>query len=867
MAAKSREDIILEGIGITKSTRPLHVRLFEQLWKNWQLSLFVMGVVVTLIAAGLANYHRLKLRIAPEERFEMILSAFNRAEYERVFYALEEFVDEYPNHDYAGKAKYLLAETRYLQIRQSGTATEADYNNVRGLFVESLGEDLTFFDKLMVRLRVAQCYHRMGWIKRAVADMEALFRHFPEHEAEIGLPLAQVYLDAGEYQKALAFVQDEYADAPDFKKTERLQVKGETLYQMGRLDEAEVVLDQLVSKISDAILERENRMRHVAREILDDRKKAVEEVEQAYDKAVTDYRALPLYRRLWTKSPERNAVKVFDPSDKIRGELHHYRVLEKDANFTAAHVYLLQARFDDALTALADARGVYPYHGRNIDSLFVEGNAYMKMAKHTRAIETFQMLEYKYPHTKEAHAARVRISDAYLAMGDMQKALGGAQENGALKLKSHQVGYVFSLPGVRGEIANNKWLDSKRLAKDLHRITEYFYRKDDLDRAILAITILLENVPATNEDYVLKAKLYEEKARRFLEEADKMLVVDAALREEKKMSAFRAYFDAGNTYMDLVKGKTTGLQFSDAMWFAAEAFDDARFIPGALQTIDRFITSSVGDQRMSWAKYRRGVYYQKLGLYQEAIQAFRSNAEQYSRNFYGHLSRYEEGMCYLYRDRRNADGYPDLDSAVRVFAAIIADRNIFPNSQIWKDSYFNLGEIFYRQGDYAQARRYLEKVLARYPLDARTGYSRFLLAKTLERIEDYPAACKQFAQAVREIEMSNNSDERLLEEAYMSLANCFFALKNYQEAMRYYQISADRFLRSKDAIWALFQIGNCYQGMGDVADASVAYARAKWMLDQRKKKGRESTPAYWRQMLDWLEQYAEWEVASGGRNT
>ncbi len=128
-------------------------------------------------------------------------------------------------------------------------------------------------------------------------------------------------------------------------------------------------------------------------------------------------------------------------------------------------------------------------------------------------------------------------------------------------------------------------------------------------------------------------------------------------------------------------------------------------------------------------------------------------------------------------------------------------------------AYFWLGESYYKQDEYENAIREYKNFL--YVSEAKsTSYysaSYYNIGYANYKLAEYEQA-KTYFDRYLELEKQNKPTNRLY-DVIVRLADCNFALKDYQEALKYYKLTVTQ--KSQEVVYALFQEATLFGLLGD----------------------------------------------------
>lgn len=207
-------------------------------------------------------------------------------------------------------------------------------------------------------------------------------------------------------------------------------------------------------------------------------------------------------------------------------------------------------------------------------------------------------------------------------------------------------------------------------------------------------------------------------------------------------------------------------------------------------------------------KYPKGTYKQEaLGLlgevfffarnYKESVAYFESAQLKDERS----LSAYQRSCYYYGLDLYQKRAYKEADIYFRKGLNQAYDPNITAGCNYW------YAESLFRQGHYAESARQFQSFLD-MPLNPRPVYYKdawYGLGWALLKQEKAMDAAESFIRFLNAAQPKTNSD--MYFDALLRTGDCEFSLKNYKEALRYFQEAVQLSIPQTDyALWRIAQI-------------------------------------------------------------
>lgn len=303
--------------------------------------------------------------------------------------------------------------------------------------------------------------------------------------------------------------------------------------------------------------------------------------------------------------------------------------------------------------------------------------------------------------------------------------------------------------------------------------------------------------------------------------------------------------------------------YADSLWRAADSFDRAGDVEGAVAGFRQFIGDLPTDNRSAEARYRLAQSYQARGdlplaaqLYEELI-ASRSDGQA--------AGPYADASYVPLAQTLLADDDPSNDArAEQLLQRVLGGALGGPDTRVYREALLALGQHYYSTADVAghaelaienltqfldraeaEPKSYEERDIdsAIYGLADSCRISAQGIAKTLGdampeglrmdrdrvRRERLGKAAELFAKVRDRLEGREHPtalDELRLRNSYFYIGDTTFDLAKYDEAIRMYDSARERYSRDPASLVALTQIVAAYLALGDMDRARATNARA-----------------------------------------
>jgi tetratricopeptide (TPR) repeat protein len=644
----------------------------------------------------------------------------------------------------------------------------------------------------------------------------------------------------------------------------RKQRLADTLVALGRIDEALIIVEQLRSDNEPARLRYRIIRRIIERQhnrLSATRPDALAELLERFRIEVAQETDVKLRRdeEIWLV--ELRARQMLDVGDPLRANdyLAKQMIFLKDRgarDLDLMGLVILYARsFQDA-GELPEARRWFLYaqskldttDALNADVLVGLGQLDLSQTGDVQAAKQhFSRAESEFAETDPTKPAFHTHLRALIGLGDSEAKLGADPE--AIESFSRAVQLLSQSPE-----------DTADLRQDLIDVVrshyEASYDRRDFELALAYLSVV-SPLPDTPTSILIEfAGVHEQigRQKQGLAAADgtgtgaptrdsrRLLNQEAALHFGRSAEYYRRHAHAVTITDDEQHGRS--------LWKAAENFDHAQLWKDAIEVYAEFRKGRPNDPRVLEATHRLGRAYMADGQYRAAADLFRDLVENHPRGPVTYDSLVPLAQCYM------ATG--DIDAARRVLLQVVTQHPaITPQSPQYRDAVIELGELHYRQKEYADAIARLDEAVQRYGDMPQSALLRFkladayrqsvieiqrelqepmpqskLLARQAERARRLEQAGVLFSQVITELEskpeVERSPAERLsLRNSYFYRADCAYDLGNWEHAINLYDLAAKRFDSHPASLVALVQIVNAYCEMQNYQAAAAANRRAR----------------------------------------
>lgn len=437
-----------------------------------------------------------------------------------------------------------------------------------------------------------------------------------------------------------------------------------------------------------------------------------------------------------------------------------------------------QGNLDAALVHFQQVYRSYPDAELAPAALYAEGVTHVQREEYPRATDAFEQLAEQYPNSGFAQNLGTVLGEVYYRLEDYDVAAEELEQR---------------LPD----------LEEAERTRALFLLGESYNQLDRPEAARSWYQQVLDEAP--NGSYAAPARFglawqyyqseeYENAASTF----EEMRSADAPL-------GTRA------TYYEAVNRALLGQQEQSLQLYQRvldEASDDrlqaeARYEIGllhyqqedygaAVEALRPLTEEPASESRVGDAFYWLGNAYLASDQLDSALEAYSEAIDRGAASASARIEvRFQKGWT-LYQDGR----YAEAGSEFRALA------EEHPDTDRGQDALFWGADTNYQQGEYAQARTLLQRYLNTDPEGTRRARAQYALAWTHFKERQFERAARQFRQFLSTYESPSNSSVPYRQDAQLRLADSYFALKQYEDAISVYERAG-----GDGAEYALYQKG------------------------------------------------------------
>lgn len=801
------------------ATRPRGLKMLMR-----PIPLLIIALVGGLL--GLGIYWAVRPgRASPANALQQALEHLDKRENSEAQELAQKLEDKgYKDQEFPGGVAFVLGVAAFREAAEIEEANREQKYLVATAFLKS-AEQLTLLPERRPEWAYVQGVglHRIGSLDDALPLLKEAFESYPPGKMESGLLLADTHLmthTRSSAQQALKINTQvvELAEiSPDDRDRALLQ-RARILLALGQRDEAEATL----AKVSKQTLNKAGGM-------------------------------LLQAQVLMRENRFREALKLLEPISRDKDTQHNY----------AAQASLL-------IAVCAERLGEYE-----------------------NAITYYKRTAERFDKSHEALAARLGAAETLLKMGRNEEAL----ENFAAVLKGVQNPQQF----------RNHWMTLRKLREAVMDAWNSWVDKHCYVEATSLAELMAPAIPREEA-----SELVARAAHRWAEHLEaETLKLPIGRHPERHAELQARWRRCGRAYADLAGTRQTEASRLAALWTAADASIKGHDYASAAERYTELINlhdPSIVPQ----ALVQRAQAYFNLDHLNEARADLNQLLKNHATDASSFQARYLLGQCQMEENQ--------IPAAEKIWKTLLESPELSPAALEWRKSLLSLGKLHFYAGDakllnasnaleaagsdksavarakeqlqfaytqFEEANSELAEYCERYPDTAETLEARYLLAKSLQKSsrqyqdrlrsaetdntrtelrsrlkERLEQAVVEFQTVQRELQ-NQESQQRIdplgsvmLQNCYFDIAEAYFALGRYENAISAYSRAAGRMQQRPEALLAYVQIANCYDRLKKQSEAMSTLAQAKILLEQlpdhefQVSNSRLSKPE-WQRWLEW----------------
>ena len=548
----------------------------------------------------------------------------------------------------------------------------------------------------------------------------------------------------------------------------------------------------------------------------------------------------------------------------LGGDLKNKAETSADAHHRAKLKYesaiesFRQAQGSDTLNNVATRRAMY-----------LIGLCFLEMGNYRAAADQFKRTQTVFPETPEAVACDLRAAELARHYGRDEAALQSYRN------------LLAAIP--EPENFSNPWFTLAEVRACVLAAYHHYFETQNYEISLQLARMsypLFSRVRATN----LVADTYSRWGDSQIAQAGNLSPQKAKILLKSGRAHLR---QAGMVYSRLAKLRIATAHYADDIWAASDCFIRGQNYDDAVYELTRYLNNE-SRQRHPRALVNLGKAYLALGKTDKAIEVFQECIDFHPKDVASFQARLWAGRAYREKN--------DADKAKESFLRIIEGEGITPSSMVWQDALFDLGELLHDQGEYSEAIRRLGEAVLRQPDAPRAVKSRYLIADSYRRsaklareklrkdfienslithskevnsllkaAHDQYVLLRDHLDRRRDIMELYETDNAILRNCYMGVADTLFELEDFDSAVEAYMAVISRYQRQPVVLQAYLQTARAQQRLNKQDEACRTLKRARSVL-KRMDGNVEFSQTTNRTRRQWTELFerlaAAWDTAA-----
>lgn len=497
---------------------------------------------------------------------------------------------------------------------------------------------------------------------------------------------------------------------------------------------------------------------------------------------------------------------------------------------------------------------------------YLKGEALRGLGRNREAISSLSGLRQSFPNSAEAVAAGLSEAEIQLEDGQMSDSLETARH------------VVVDLGDVR--LYDERWLPLAELRLRLLQLGRDMREANEFEASNRLASYLPPVFPLA-DSIELEAENFEAWGKH-LEDAPATSTT-AKDRDQQRRQIDAKFLLAGDKFRELSRYKLRSPDYPSILWRAIESYQKSSQLDKANELLKDYLLYEERPKRPR-GLLALGTNYLNAGRWDEVIPPLERCLLEYP----DHPGAYSVRLVMA----RALTEKQKLEEATEMLLKNLYDGNLRPDSQLWRDSLFELGNVIYRRGDQLflegeltstdnwdarlgkleeshkeliAATDRLNEAVARFDKDRRAYEARYAIGRAYRAAARFPkqmldsgrvtidsvrrkllvdrrqllesslAGYRDLREALGEAQDLMHAPEgtqALLRNCYFGEADVLFELGQYEEAIAAYRNVGNRFMNEPEALEALVQIAECFRQLGQEDQAKRTLTQAEQLLNR-----------------------------------
>ena len=479
------------------------------------------------------------------------------------------------------------------------------------------------------------------------------------------------------------------------------------------------------------------------------------------------------------------------------------------------------------------------------------------------ALGTLNGVRQRNPSSAEAIAAGIEEAEILLEQGNLDDVVSSTH---------HILRNIEDL-----SLYNEFWLPLEELRTRLLDVGRQLRERKQYEKVIDFASYVALAFPLSHSAR-LQAETYERWGRDLAARAPANTLEE---RSKQRQEIQEKFLLAGDKYQELARLELRSTEYPDILWSAIECYQLGNDLDDANKILAEYLRFEDRTKRPR-GLLALGRNRMHTGEWQRALDPLNRCLIEYPTNPVSYEAR-------LLAAKANSE-LDDMEQAIELLTENLSDFDLHPNSPVWQDSLFELGQTLFRFGDqlvlevdmnqepdwnvrkvklekslsdFEVAIARLGEAVSRYPEDPRYYDSRYMVAKSYrlaakvpeqmakldpgiiessrrqymqERRELLENAMQEFREIHQTITSSadlaapGDSNVAILRNCYFGEADALYDLGRWDEAIQAYRNAASRFLNQPESLEALVQMAECHRKMGREFETKKTLVQAEQVL-------------------------------------
>ncbi|MFV1952061.1 MAG: tetratricopeptide repeat protein [Nitrospinota bacterium] len=467
--------------------------------------------------------------------------------------------------------------------------------------------------------------------------------------------------------------------------------------------------------------------------------------------------------------------------------LYPFSRIAGDATFKIANSLYKSNDFISAELIYEEANKRWPtYPKAHPEVMFNMGQIYFKNGRLGKARNIFFVLINLYPVSDISRKALMVTGDIYSMEG---------MEKESLKVYSEAI--------LRGPNSDEAYYGKIRMA-------DMGMEKPD----IKVTDIIFDYTP-----YYSPMDTYKEIAER--KPSD--LTGEALLKKGIALSKQKRYTEAIQVFRDVVTGYPDTRFSKEGIFSLQKTFyklvdtyhSQEGFLP-VLLAYHKNLEPYLRDITDVESLFQIGESYQKIGLYDAAIDRYRRAMALDLKGVYSDRLVFKTGESYLLQEN-----YTDAERVLKEFFKRFSKSSYLPHARL------SLGDTFYRQARFKEAAGEYRTLINTYPKDQKISEIYYYLGNSYKKSNKFDMAIDAYKKSISSFTAATFRGKKApdyISDSYFEIGDCLYKDKKYPAAIEAFQRAIKLYPEDERYTWALYFIGDSYRRLKKKDNAIAVFS-------------------------------------------